>query len=337
MASDKTPPVVELPARPRRARRPRAPYPPPDALVAILNSQRDLALARDEAWYRVPAATAPAALVAGSVRTLAFYLPKEHGPDAFQVVYTAPVLGLTTLPRRELLPDEPRHPRADEPYLRVALGPLRRLARPIPSRALRRVVFIATTCDKLDHAQEINDLFHDSPLEDTVYAAFQTARIVAERQYFVPGDDDGRYALDFAIFGQQRNLDVECDGDRYHANPARAKGDNRRNNYLTARGWSVLRFSTAEIESDLPRVLREVRAALRDCGGMVLPTTTDDSIFSSPLWQAALWEPDIATGHTVDPSLPAPKQRRRHEARTKRLARTVAPAPAQLALFGEDA
>jgi very-short-patch-repair endonuclease len=296
--SDETGSASEKPARTRRAKPPpRVPYPPPDALVAIIKNQRDLERARDEGWYRVPVATAPAALADGSVRTLAFYLPKSLGADAFQVVYTAPVLGLTTLPRRALLPDEPRHVRADDPYLRVALGPLRRLPRPIPSQRLRRVPFIATTTAKLDRAQEINDLYHDSPLEDAVYAAFQAAHIVAERQYFVPGDERGRYALDFAIFGQRRNLDVECDGDRWHANPTRAQGDNRRNNYLTARGWSVLRFSTAEIEDDLPHVVRMVRETMRDCGGMASQAA------DVPATPAG--DPDAPTGATTAPDAPA--------------------------------
>lgn len=299
------------------------PYPPPDALVAILNSKRDLALARDEGWYRVPAAHAPAALTNGSIRTLALYLPKEFGADAFQVVYAAPVLGMTTQPRRELLPDEPLHPRADQPYLRVALGALSRLARPIPSQRLRRLVFIATTQTKLRRAQEINDLFHDSPLEDRVWDALQAAGITAERQYYVSGDDKGMYALDFAIFCQERNLDVECDGDRWHANPTRARGDNRRNNYLGARGWSVLRFSTADVEQDLPHVLREVRQAMHDCGGPASPAPDDaPALPPGHLWQHALWESAVASGQPVDPHIPAPRSTRRRGGTPRKPART---------------
>jgi hypothetical protein len=61
--------------------------------------------------------------------------------------------------RRELFPEEPWHPRAEDEYYRVELGPLQRLARPVVSRRLRRVTFIATTLGKLLNAQEINDLF----------------------------------------------------------------------------------------------------------------------------------------------------------------------------------
>lgn len=314
-----TTPPIQAPARPKRARARGTPYPPPDALVAILNSQRDLERARDEGWYRVPAVKAPATLKDGSIRTLALYLPKEFGADAFHVVYAAPVLGTSTQPRRELLPEEPQHPRADQPYLRVALGAVSRLQRPIPSQRLRRLVFITTTHAKLRRAQEINDLFHESPLEDRVWDAFQAAGIIAERQYYVPGDDKGMYALDFAIFCRERNLDIECDGDRYHANPARARGDNRRNNYLTARGWSVLRFSTAEVEQDMPRVLREVRKTMRDCGGPASPISDDvPALPPDHLWQPALWATELAFGHSADPHTPAPRRRRRRTAQPRR-------------------
>jgi hypothetical protein len=61
--------------------------------------------------------------------------------------------------RRQLLPDEADHPRANDCYYKLELGPLERLPRPIPSHRLRRITFIATTLDRLLNAQEINDLW----------------------------------------------------------------------------------------------------------------------------------------------------------------------------------
>lgn len=286
-------------------------FPPPDTLVAIVNSLRDFERARDDGWYRIPVEKCPPAMLEGQIHTLAFYLPKTFGADAFTVAYAAPVTGISTHLRRELLPDESHHPRADMMYVRVGLGHVRRLAHPIPSQRQRRIVHIPTTQAKLEAAREINDLYHDSPLEDAVWAAFKAEGIEAERQYYVPGDDSGLYALDFAVFGQQRNLDVECDGDRYHANPAKAASDNQRNNFLGARGWTVLRFSTSQVEHRLSNVVAVVRTAMKHCDA---PPHVEPQHAPAPpsdlLWQSALWSPDVAYGHTVDPHRPKRRHRR---------------------------
>jgi very-short-patch-repair endonuclease len=242
----------------------------------------------DDHWYHMPLDKAPAALRAGQIQTVAFYLPKTFGADAFHVTYAAPLLATTAMPRRALFPQQPAHPRAESPYLRLALGAVERLPHPIPSQRLRRIVVIATTQAKLETATEINDLFHASPLEDRVWDALKAAELPAEREYFVPGDRNGMYALDFALFGQQRNLDLECDGDRYHANPDSARRDNRRNNFLTSRGWSVLRFDTTLIREELPEVMARIHAAIRDCGGLALAPGPPTA--AAPL-QPALWEP----------------------------------------------
>jgi very-short-patch-repair endonuclease len=281
-------------------------HPPVDALVAIVQWRVDFERIQTEGWYRVPVASAPAPLLTGQIRMVAFYLPKTFREMAWQVRWAAPLLGTDVMARRALLPSEPFHKRADELYLRLALGPLRTLPQPIPSRRLRRIVFIPTTLAKLETATEINDLFHASPIEDTLWQALKGEGIEAEREYFVPGDRDGRYALDFAIFGQERNLDVECDGDAYHANPTRAKYDNRRNNFLTGRGWSVLRFTTEQIREELPDVLTQVHAALKSCGGVAhMEPAGAHAQPPDLLWQGALWGEGGTYGHTVDPRLPA--------------------------------
>jgi very-short-patch-repair endonuclease len=163
---------------------------------------------------------------------------------------------------------------------------------------------------KLQHASEINDLFHASPLEDLLWQSLKTDGVEAERGFFVPGDRNRRYELDFAIFGQARNLDIECDGDQYHLDRERARYDNHRNNFLTARGWSVLRYTTQQLRGEMPDVLQNVRAAIRDCGGLA-HAEPRDAIAFDPLWQPALWAASLATGHTVDPHKKASPRRRR--------------------------
>jgi very-short-patch-repair endonuclease len=43
-------------------------------------------------------------------------------------------------------------------------------------------------------------------------------------------------------------LDVEADGDTWHANPEKAGADNLRDNALKTEGWRVLRFNTQQVQ-----------------------------------------------------------------------------------------
>jgi hypothetical protein len=126
-------------------------------LVAVVPCPADWARLRAEGWYRIPYARAPQRLAADY---LAFYHPGCFAaPLRWTVSYYAAVRRYDLLTRAELLPDEAGHPRAEELYYRLAVGPLQALPAPIPSARLRRVTFIATTLPLLLAAREINDLW----------------------------------------------------------------------------------------------------------------------------------------------------------------------------------
>jgi len=132
-------------------------------LVAIVTRPRDLALAREQGWYRIPLARAPRALHA---EYLAFYQTAAFGAERWAVRYVAAVRAVSIATRATLLPDEPRHPRAGERYYRFALGPLQALPIALPSRRLRRITFIPTTAGQLLRAHDVVELWR--PLEDAV-------------------------------------------------------------------------------------------------------------------------------------------------------------------------
>jgi very-short-patch-repair endonuclease len=233
-------------------------------LVGIVNRVKDWHLVKSEHWYRIPVKSAPPQLHA--VEYLAFYLTKPFQDEKWAVSYYAPIRDVATALRRELLPDEPNHKRAGEPYYRIDIGELQRLPRPIPSRRWRRIIFIPTTLEKLLNAQEINDLFNTSPIEDRLHDALKRADVPAERQYLVREEDAG-YMLDFAMFCRDGNLNVECDGDRYHVTPDGAKRDRARDNDLASDGWHILRFNAREINDDAAKCLRTIRRMLERLGG----------------------------------------------------------------------
>jgi very-short-patch-repair endonuclease len=234
-------------------------------LVALMNNARDWDIVRKRGWYRIPVRSAPGPIKFG---WLAFYQTKEFKEEGWAINYWAEVTGSEIVKRRDLLTDEAHHPRAEEEYYKIRIGELRCVPQPIVSRRQRFIVFISTTLARFQQAEEINDLFHESPLEDEVWNGFKQERIEAERQWYLKV---GRatYCLDFAIFCDHGQVDVECDGDTWHSDPARIPADNARDNALTSGGWAVLRFNTTQITEDLPTCLWHVRETANHYGGIV--------------------------------------------------------------------
>lgn len=135
--------------------------PTTSVLVAVVTRPRDLELARAAGWYRVPLGRAPRGLACA---LLAFYQTAAFGPERWSVRYAAAVQSVSIAARRELLPDEAAHPRAQERYYRLALGPLWALPAPLPSRRLRRICFIPTTLGQLLRARDVAELWRPPDL-----------------------------------------------------------------------------------------------------------------------------------------------------------------------------
>jgi len=235
-----------------------------EVLIAILNTPRDLDIIRKQGWYRIPVSSAQKWLRnRWPPKWIAFYQTKIFGSDAFAIHYYARVEGIREKLRSQLLPDEPHHPKAAQLYYQVLLGPLERLARPIPSRRWRRIVFISTTWWKFVAAREINELYDESPLEDLLWEQLKRVRLNAERQEFITANG-ADYALDFAFYRAKGNLDVETDGDTWHANPERIPLDNRRDNDLETSGWNLLRFNGYQLREEMaeycvPTIVEKIR------------------------------------------------------------------------------
>ena len=235
-----------------------------------MNNRRDFEIAR-KGWYRIPVKHAPPSATEAVV--LAFYFTKAFPEgERWHVVYYAPVLRYRIVRRRELLPEEADHPRADEQYYKVEIGPLERLPRPIPSRRLRRITFIPTTLDRLLSAQEINDLWLGDAVEERLWRAFQKNGIIAERRCRLWEDREGEEEIDLALFCRQGKIAVLCAGGGplegvpvVRERPLASEYD------LTAAGWMVLSFTAQQVTESLPDCLAAVREAIARLGGLVEP------------------------------------------------------------------
>ncbi len=222
-------------------------------LVAVMNNPRDLRRAASEGWYRIPQRRAPRRLGADY---LAFYQTgafRGH-PEAHTVTFYAPVRGYRLLTRRELLPQEPLHPRADEFYFRIDIGPLIRLNRPVPAARLRRVTFIPTTLGHLLRAQDVTELFLDLDPLQTLWQALQAHRLRPLAHRLV-----GEWPVDIALRAQGGYLGIRLSPEE--------TGTRERMVRYRGEPWLVLEVSQARLQEDLEGCLREIGVALLELGG----------------------------------------------------------------------
>ncbi len=232
----------------------------PRVLVAVMNDPRALEIARTEGWYRIPVRRAPPRVGADY---LAFYQTGAFGPEErWTVNYYAPIRRFRIVRRRDLLPDEADHPRADDEYYKIEIGPLESLPRPIPSRRLRRITFIPTTLTRLLNADEINDLWLGSRLKAQLWDLLKAHDMPAERQVNLREEDE-TYQVDFVLYCQDGRLAIFCESGDFGL-PVVKETSAISDYELTAAGWTVLRLEpdqTAGWSS-------HIRQAIEQLGGL---------------------------------------------------------------------
>ena len=80
-----------------------------------------------------------------------------------------------------------------------------------------------------------------------------------EKQVSVPAEGSGRWRLDF-VYPQHKVL-IEVDGGRWHSGKQQASED-RRDNTMNLRGWTVLRFTWEDVVHRPLYVVEQVKRAL---------------------------------------------------------------------------
>jgi very-short-patch-repair endonuclease len=149
----------------------------------------------------------------------------------------------------------------------VMLGPLVALPHPIPSKRLRRVTFIPTTLGRLCAAREINDLWIRTVAHEKLWNALRQVELEAEYEYPVTDDDEAHHVA-FALPCRDGKVAVIVED---------ASGDARLNEatdqimayLLTAKGWKIVRLSTADIDQDATAWATRVAEICTELGGLV--------------------------------------------------------------------
>jgi hypothetical protein len=139
-------------------------------LVAVLTNPKDLEIARLLGWYRIPLRTAPKVV---AVDFLAFYQTAAFGEERWQINYLAPVKGNELVTRADLFKEDVEHPRANDLYFKLQLGPLERLPAPIQAGKWKRITFFYTTGEYLNRSQVISDLIVQDAERETLWMALR--------------------------------------------------------------------------------------------------------------------------------------------------------------------
>ena len=163
-------------------------------LVGVMNNPRDFAIARDAGWYRIPEQHAPDCTTDAAV--LAFYFTTAFGAERWAIRWYTEIRGYELVLRRDLFPDDNDHPRSDDCYFKMQIGPLIPREPPIPSLRWRRVNFIATTWDRFSAAEEINDLYMSGA--DGLFVTLKESGFFPEIDYFIR-EEQQEYIVDLAI------------------------------------------------------------------------------------------------------------------------------------------
>lgn len=236
-------------------------------LVAVVPSMRDWELARDEHWYRIPVSRAPRRVGA---EYLAFYHTSAFGELRWCIAYYAPVRQYRLARRHELFPDEPDHPRADELYYRIEIGPLVALPKPIPSVRLRRITFIATTLPRLLAASEVNDLWSRETARDRLWRALRAREIPARRDYAIK-EDECAYRADLAVLCTGPSLAIECVEVSDELIGAEPDLCGRRTPVPLLPGWTTWRLRVSAVMGDLGTYVELIGRYVAENGGPRLP------------------------------------------------------------------
>src|SRR3972149_1587657 len=238
-----------------------------DVLIALMNNKEDFKIAHEESWYRIPVQSAPRIVRDKKLKYIAFYQTKIFGENAFKIEWHGEVKNISVVKRKKLFPNLEHDPKAENDYYKIEFDELQKLPSPIISRRHRRVPFITTTFKQFKSGKELNDVFKESAIEEKLWEEMKSKGINAERQYMIVKDENMFY-LDFAIFTKERNIDVECDSDKYHTKKEDIKRDKQRNNILESLGWAVLRYTADDIENNLDKCILVVKETVGRYGGL---------------------------------------------------------------------
>ncbi len=223
-----------------------------DCLVVHIATDAELQRALRDRYYRIPERVVGQAIGEEGLAEadlIALYQGENLREGLSGAIeFVASIRCRERLRRRDLIPDEPTHPRANEQYIVLRLGRCRRLPRPIVAARPRRVSFLRTTRGRIRHAVTVSDLIIGNREEERLWRRMQKGAGVAreaekERKWLVNAGGTVM-EVEIALFHGDRRVAVVRD-------PASARNVERQ-------GWRVVSFSPASSDADVVRIVEQL-------------------------------------------------------------------------------
>ena len=235
-------------------------------LVGVLKSKSDLRILLEEKWYRIPVAFLPKK----KFTHIAFYQPIQFGRSGKRIEYYARVAKREVKKRVELLPSEPEHPRACEPYLKCSFRSVEKLPRPIRNIIPRRVSFGFTDLNTLRSARDILQLYGVPATEQIIEKELRRIGIRPNTEYGIMNSGK-RYRIDLAIFCKKGKIAIECDNRKAHASKIQRQKDRQKDAALKHLGWRLIRLTEEDILEQLYSCISGIQRAIRSLNGVLPP------------------------------------------------------------------
>jgi hypothetical protein len=186
-------------------------FPEDRVLVGVINRKRDLAIAQAEGWYRIPQRRMPRGI---NAEYIAFFLSRAFKEQNGGIYYYAERKGLELAYRKDLLPKEANHPRANDTYYKVQVSDLVEKQPPVMNPTRRTISFIYTTWDRFVHAKKVSDLYsQDDYFVDRIYHALRDRGVYSDRIW------GAEYA------GGAPELRILCEKGSVNASTSEGKGN----------------------------------------------------------------------------------------------------------------
>lgn len=103
----------------------------------------------------------------------------------------------------------------------------------------------------------VNNKWHKTDIEIIMGSALAKEEIVTEYNYSV-----GSKWVDYAIV--DKKIAVECDGEYWHQDKEK---EQKRDRYLSSKGWTVLHFSDNKIKNNIDECIDEIKRILKNHNG----------------------------------------------------------------------
>jgi len=219
------------------------PFPEDRVLVGVINRQRDFSAVRDQHWYRIPRERAPRSIDA---EYIAFYFSRAFKEQNGGIHYFARRLGHELVRRRDLIPEESGHARADSLYYKMQLGDLQQRPEPILNPTRRPISFIFTTWDRFQAARTIADLYSKADwFVERVLHVLKASGITPSRRW----ESEDRAA-------QLAELRIQCERGILTATFGGTDNGN-------------LNFAAGDSEEEITAAASSIRAAIEALGGPI--------------------------------------------------------------------